>query len=61
MAVVLPGCTIGDGAVIAAGSVLSTGARGGPGEVWAGGPPRRVGRRRTRQGPPRAAAAPADP
>ncbi len=47
MAVILPGCQIGDGAVIAAGSVLSKGARVGPGEVWAGVPARRVGRRRT--------------
>jgi acetyltransferase-like isoleucine patch superfamily enzyme len=43
---VLPGCTIGDGAVIAAGSVLSKGARVGPGEVWAGVPARPLGRRR---------------
>src|SRR6266545_2008166 len=53
MAVVFPGCTIGDGAVISAGSVLSKGSRVGPGEIWAGVPARRVGRRR-----PRAAAAP---
>jgi len=46
MAVVFPGCEIGDGAVIAAGAVLSKGTRVGPGEVWAGVPARRVGRRR---------------
>jgi acetyltransferase-like isoleucine patch superfamily enzyme len=46
MAVVLPGCEIGDGAVIAAGAVLSKGARVGPGEIWAGVPARRVGRSR---------------
>jgi non-ribosomal peptide synthetase-like protein len=46
MAVVFPGCVIGDDAIIAAGSVLSKGARVGPGEVWAGVPARRVGRRR---------------
>jgi len=46
MAVILPGCDIGDGAVIAAGAVLSKGARVGPGEIWAGVPARRVGRRR---------------
>ncbi len=46
MAVILPGCTIGDGAVIAAGAVLSKHARVGPGEVWAGVPARRVGRLR---------------
>ncbi len=45
MAVILPGCTIGDGAVIAAGSVLSKHTRVGPGEVWAGVPARRIGRR----------------
>ncbi len=44
MAVVLPGCEIGDGAVIAAGAVLSKGAKVGPGEIWAGVPARRVGR-----------------
>jgi non-ribosomal peptide synthetase-like protein len=48
MAVVLPGCVIGDGATISAGSVLSKGTRVGPGEVWAGVPARRVGRRRGR-------------
>jgi non-ribosomal peptide synthetase-like protein len=46
MAVVFPGCTIGDGAVVAAGSVLSKGTRVGPGETWAGVPARRVGRKR---------------
>ncbi|MGC4001389.1 MAG: DapH/DapD/GlmU-related protein [Anaeromyxobacter sp.] len=45
MAVILPGCEIGDGAVIAAGAVLSKHARVGPGETWAGVPARRVGRR----------------
>ncbi|HET8540887.1 MAG TPA: hypothetical protein VFL83_13530 [Anaeromyxobacter sp.] len=54
MAVVFPGCTIGDGAMISAGSVLSKGTKVGPGEIWAGVPARRVGRRR-----PGAAAAPA--
>lgn len=46
MAVVFPGCVIGDGAVISAGSVLSKGTKVGPGEIWAGIPARRVGRRR---------------
>ncbi len=45
MAVILPGCTIGDGAVIAAGAVLSKGTQVGAGEVWAGVPARRVGKR----------------
>lgn len=47
MAVILPGCQIGDGAVIAAGAVLSKHARVGPGEIWAGVPARRVGRKRS--------------
>ncbi len=45
MAVIFPGCVIGDGAIIAAGSVLSKGSKVGPGEIWAGVPARRVGRR----------------
>lgn len=49
MAVIFPGCQIGDGAVIAAGAVLSKGTRVGPGEVWAGVPARRVGRRHSRR------------
>ena len=51
MAVVFPGCTIGDGAMISAGSVLSKGTKVGPGEIWAGVPARRVGRRRQRPPP----------
>jgi acetyltransferase-like isoleucine patch superfamily enzyme len=58
MAVILPGCRIGDGAVIAAGAVLSKHARVGPGEVWAGVPARRVGRRL--RPPPPGEAAPGD-
>jgi non-ribosomal peptide synthetase-like protein len=46
MAVVFPGCTIGDGALISAGAVLSKHTKVGPGEIWAGVPARRVGRRR---------------
>jgi non-ribosomal peptide synthetase-like protein len=46
MAVILPGCVIGDGATIAAGSVLSKDTQVGPGEIWVGVPARRVGRRR---------------
>jgi non-ribosomal peptide synthetase-like protein len=48
MAVVFPGCVIGDGAILSAGSVLSKGSRIGAGEIWAGVPARRVGRRRRR-------------
>lgn len=58
MAVVFPGCVIGDGAIVSAGSVLSKGTRVGPGEIWAGVPARRVGRRRPGRAPPRTAAAP---
>jgi len=43
MAVVLPGCEIGDGATVAAGAVLAKGTRVGPGEVWGGVPARRLG------------------
>jgi acetyltransferase-like isoleucine patch superfamily enzyme len=49
MAVIFPGCDIGDGAVIAAGAVLSKGTKVAPGEIWAGVPARRVGRRRVRE------------
>lgn len=52
MAVIFPGCDIGDGAVIAAGSVLSKGTRVPPGEIWAGVPARRVGRRHGGVAPP---------
>ncbi len=55
MAVVFPGCIIGDGAIVSAGSVLSKGTRVGPGEIWAGVPARRLGRRRRgRPAPPAA-------
>ena len=56
MAVIFPGCDIGDGAVIAAGSVLSKHTRVGPGETWAGVPARRVGKRK--DGEPSGPAAP---
>jgi non-ribosomal peptide synthetase-like protein len=45
MSTILPGCVLGDGSVLCAGSVLAKGARVGPGEIWAGVPARRVGRR----------------
>jgi non-ribosomal peptide synthetase-like protein len=45
MAVVFPGCEIGDGAIVAAGAVLSKGTRVGPGEIWAGVPARRIGKK----------------
>lgn len=43
MAVIFPGVTIGDDAVIAAGAVLAKGTQVGPGEVWGGVPARRIG------------------
>jgi non-ribosomal peptide synthetase-like protein len=43
MAVVMPGCDIGDGAVIAANAVLLKGTRVGPGEIWGGVPAKRIG------------------
>lgn len=45
MAVILPGCTIGDGAMIAANAVLPKGTQVGPGEIWGGIPARRIGHR----------------
>jgi non-ribosomal peptide synthetase-like protein len=51
MAVVFPGCVIGDDAIVAAGSVLPKGSRVGPGEVWAGVPARRMGQRRAAGAP----------
>jgi acetyltransferase-like isoleucine patch superfamily enzyme len=52
MAVILPGCTIGDDAVVAAGAIVTKGTVIGPGEIWAGVPARRVGRRDRPTGPP---------
>jgi non-ribosomal peptide synthetase-like protein len=45
MAVVMPGCELGDDAVVAAGAVLVKGTRVGPGERWGGVPARRFGPR----------------
>jgi acetyltransferase-like isoleucine patch superfamily enzyme len=45
MAVILPGCQIGDGAIVAANAVLKKGTVVGPGEIWGGVPARYVGRR----------------
>ncbi len=50
MSVVFPGCEIGDGAIVSAGSVLSRGTKVRPGEIWAGVPARRVGGKRRRPG-----------
>ncbi len=43
MSVIMPGCRIGDGAVIAAGAILQKGTHVGPGEVWGGVPARLIG------------------
>ncbi len=45
MTVIMPGCEIGDGAVLAANAVLKKGTKVGPGEVWGGVPAKRVGLR----------------
>lgn len=54
MAVIFPGCEIGDGAVIAANAVLQKGTRVGPGEIWGGVPARLIGKKGERkEQPPR--------
>lgn len=45
MAVIMPGCEIGDGAVIAAGAVLPKGTKVGEGEIWGGVPAKKMGER----------------
>jgi len=40
LAVVLPGCELGDDSVLAAGAVLAKGTKVGPGELWGGVPAR---------------------
>lgn len=45
MSVVMPGCEIGDGAVLAVNAVLKKGTKVGPGEVWGGVPAKRIGTR----------------
>lgn len=49
MAVIFPGCEIGDGAVIAANAVLQKGTRVGPGEIWGGVPARMIGKKGERK------------
>jgi acetyltransferase-like isoleucine patch superfamily enzyme len=46
MAVVMPGCDIGDRSVIAAGAVLMKGTRVAEGEIWGGVPARKLGERK---------------
>ncbi len=48
MAVVFPGCEIGDGAVIAAGAVLQKGTKIGAGEIWGGVPAKKIGDRKSK-------------
>ena len=45
MSVIMPGCEIGDGAILAANAVLKKGTIVGPGEIWGGVPARCIGRR----------------
>ncbi|HEY3353544.1 MAG TPA: DapH/DapD/GlmU-related protein [Polyangia bacterium] len=45
MSIILPGCEIGDGAVLAANAVLQKGTKVGPGEIWGGVPARKIGER----------------
>jgi acetyltransferase-like isoleucine patch superfamily enzyme len=60
MAIILPGCVIGDDAVIAANAVLQKGTTVGPGEVWGGVPARKLGERRAAAAAAEAAAATAE-
>ena len=43
MSVVMPGCTIGDRAILAANAVLKKGTEVGAGEIWGGVPARKIG------------------
>jgi non-ribosomal peptide synthetase-like protein len=45
MSVILPGCEIGDGAVLAANAVLQKNTKVGPREIWGGVPARKIGER----------------
>ena len=45
MTVIMPGCEVGDGAVLAANAVLKKGTKVGANEVWGGVPAKRVGLR----------------
>lgn len=49
MAVIMPGCEIGDGAVIAANAVLGKGTKVLPGEIWGGVPARKIGEKKKRE------------
>jgi hypothetical protein len=45
MAIIFPGVHIGDGAMVAAGAVVTKGTKIGPGEIWGGIPARKIGTR----------------
>jgi acetyltransferase-like isoleucine patch superfamily enzyme len=45
MSVILPGCEIGDGAVLAANAVLKKGTKVGANEIWGGVPAKKIGMR----------------
>lgn len=45
MSVILPGCEVGDGAILAANAVLKKGTKVGPNEIWGGVPARKIGMR----------------
>jgi acetyltransferase-like isoleucine patch superfamily enzyme len=49
MAIILPGCEIGDGAVIAASAVLTKGTKVGPNEIWGGVPAKKLGEKKKRE------------
>lgn len=57
MAMVMPGVTIGDRALIAANAFLAKGTVVGPGEIWGGIPAKKLGDRSKRGAEPAAAAA----
>lgn len=43
MSVIMPGCEIGDGAILAANAVLKKGTIIGPNEIWGGVPAKKIG------------------
>lgn len=52
MAVVMPGCEIGDGAILAANAVLAKGTMVGPDEIWGGVPAKLIRKREPRDPAP---------
>jgi len=51
MAMIMPGCEIGDRAVIAANAFLPKGTIVGPGEIWGGIPAKKLGDRKSASRP----------